>query len=59
MPIDDDRDHLEEFNEVLERYEERRRRPISGQHQSPQRLPSLQFVRQTVPETACQRGRND
>ena len=22
MPIDDDRDHLEEFNEVLERYEE-------------------------------------
>ena len=22
MPVDDDRDHLEEFNEVLERYEE-------------------------------------
>jgi hypothetical protein len=22
MPIDDDRDHLEEFNEILERYEE-------------------------------------
>jgi hypothetical protein len=22
MPIDDDRDHLDEFNEVLERYEE-------------------------------------